>query len=852
MSEIVWSQDVFSKGELSPYLYARVSLEAYQKGLFEAQNVLTYPQGAAGKRFGTIYNAPVSGVTSYENIFFESFEYSNECTYVIVIIAGHVYIYLEGFLIADVTSGVVYTAPDIAKLDSTILGVNFRTASPIYQPKDLVRSANSPIAINGFTASTLTVAAGLTADLVLPVTFTTGTSLPTSTPQLQTNVIYFIRTLSTTAFEVYSTAPEAKAQENAYVIASAGTAANVVIQNTWTFGNVSFRNRPVYDFTGGYDTITFTPGATTGYGVTITMSAIMTAPASMTSAYIGGAFVGNGGIARIVSVADTTHFGVNIVQAFDNTNAIPGTLCLLTEPAWSDVRGWPSKCSSFQNRSVFANSRTLPNGLWLSVINDYDDFDDIEQLDDNAISWYPTSDTVNYIRFIVPYRSLTIHTNSGIFSTPLTFETAITPNNFSMTLQDSTPATSIQPRGIDNQIIVISGNDVHSMLWDGFNNSYTSSIASVANEQLIRNPHDEVTYTDLARAGSRYIFIINEDGSMAMFQTLISDSVQGFSPARLTQSYGEAYFRWGCSSSDGRAWFLTEREIASSGSPNPLVGFTELNLAATGSLFSTTTPSPVTFTTTGSLPTSSPQLETSTYYWVIGVDANAFRVYLTQADAENAVNPIEYSALGSNSNVVPWPLSTVFYIEELSFDIHVDCATVYSGSATSTITSSVQTPNIARFNAQDIKMQGDGYGFEDEVVGNTITFDAHGESVEIEEAQAGFPIELIISPMPLAPPGAVGYKGSSLAFAQHIKIATLMFIDTIGGYVTVGDSITPQPITTVPMSEVIPGDPPSEMNGAMQISLMRGWNQVYAPPFSIEHDEPFPIKLIGIFYKAEI
>jgi len=76
----------------------------------------------------------------------------------------------------------------------------------------------------------------------------------------------------------------------------------------------------------------------------------------------------------------------------------------------------------------------LPNGLWGSVINDYNNFDDSQANADNAISWYPTSDDINFIRFIVPYRSLTIHTNSGVFSTPLNVEQAITPANFSLTI----------------------------------------------------------------------------------------------------------------------------------------------------------------------------------------------------------------------------------------------------------------------------------------------------------------------------------------------------------------------------------------------------------------------------------
>ena len=44
----LWSQDIFSKGELSPFMYARATVNEYNNGLKTAQNVLTYPTGAAG------------------------------------------------------------------------------------------------------------------------------------------------------------------------------------------------------------------------------------------------------------------------------------------------------------------------------------------------------------------------------------------------------------------------------------------------------------------------------------------------------------------------------------------------------------------------------------------------------------------------------------------------------------------------------------------------------------------------------------------------------------------------------------------------------------------------------------
>lgn len=858
MPQSIWSQDIFSKGELSPLMYSRVTVTAYYNGLKNAENCITYPQGAIGKRFGTIYDATIPGITDYNQIFFESFQYLNECVYVLIFTPDTILIYLEGILVATVTStGIV--SSEIQSIDSTTLDARFRVTTGNHKPKDLLRSANSANVINGFTASTLTLTTPIVASQVVPLQFTTNGALPTTNPQIRLNKTYFYWSTSTTSVEIYSSAEEAKARVNAYVISSAGTGTNnLVTQNSWAFTDVVFRNLPVYDFTSDYDSINFTPAAMSGYDIVLTASG-----AIFTAADVGGAFFGNSGTARIITFTDSTHVRINIITSFASTAAIPGTLSVLAEPAWSDARGWPAKCSSFQNRAIFANTYLLPNGLWLSVTNDYDDFDGLEEDDDNAISWYPSSDNVNYIRFIVPYRSLTIHTNTGIYSTPLSFESAVTPNNFSMTLQDSTPATSIQPRGIDNQIIILSGNDVHSMLWDGFNNSYTSNIASIANEHLIRSPHDEAAYVDLNKAGSRYMFIINDDGSMVIFQTLISEDVSGFTPARFHQSYGNAYFRWVTSSSDGRAWFVTEREIATEGDSTEITGYTidtlyvddnmslldgtdmllldgaDFALLAHSAVFTQDIPTPFEFTTTGTLPISDPQVELNTFYWAVEQADNSFKVFLSAEDAAADLNWINFFSAGVGASVTPWELVTNFYLEELSFDVFTDCTYIYEGVPEDTFT------NLARFNAQTVKIDGDGFGFVYVGNDNTVETVAHGVLTPVESAKIGFPIYTTIEPLQVSPPGQLGPKGSSLVFPQHIRVGSFMFTDTIGG------EINGTPIQLQSLEEIIPGDPPPPLSGVFEMGFMLGWNEVNTNGIVITHSEPFDIKLIGIFYKIE-
>lgn len=840
MAGTTWSQDVFSKGELSPLMYSRITADPFYKGLKVAANCITYPQGAIGKRFGTLYINEVSGATSYENYKFEAFEYLTQCTYLLVFYPDNVSVYLEGNLVATITS-TGYTAGEIEYLNTSVIEDQFAICSRQLRPKIIRRGENASNLIAGFTSTTLTLTTPETAGWILPVAFV-GASLPACSTPLSENTIYFAKFLSTTSVEIYSTIQDAVSSANKFTFTSAGTTANLRSQNTWTITNISFKNFPGYDFTNNYSTYTFDLSAASGQ-VTLTSSTALFTPD-----YINGGFIfasgSTRGEAKIVAVAaggPHTTCTVFITQTFPAIADLPGRLCQVLEPAWSDKRGWPTVVSSFQNRAIFANTRSLTNGLWLSYTNSYSDFDDTGTDDDSAISYYPSSNTVNAIRFIVPYRSLTIHTNTGIYSTPLSFETGITPRNFSLQLQESTPATAVQPRGIDNQIVIASGNDIHGMLWDGISNAYASNIVSVGSDHLIDDPIDEVAYTDLSRAGSRYVFFVNRNGTLVIFQTLINQDVQGFTPASFYQSYGDAYFRYGTSDSLGNCWFLTERYIAQLAATEVIASVnTTLNTLTTTNPHSIgTTPTLIQFDFTGGDVTGSPSLVPASWYYAIAIDTTTFKIYLSEENAL-ANEPINITGLTGAPEVKSYPPTQKFYIEKLSFDVFTDCSSTYSGTATSTFT------NEPRFLGQDIKINGDGFGFIATPTTNDIEVLAHGQPVEVSEAFYGFPIRTEIQPLPLSVVSGRTYKTSSLVFPTHIRYVVAYFQHTIGG------TINGRPIKLKTLLENIPGEPPQYQTGIAELSIMKGWDNLQRNLISIVHDDPYDIRLIGLFYEVEV
>ncbi len=847
MPDVIWSQDNFTKGELSPLMYARVSVQQYYNGLKVAQNCISYPQGGIGKRFGTEFRSSI-GIDLFTNteIFFETFQYLNECVYQILIYPDpqEIRIYLEGILVNTIASP--YAKEDIKNLDFTVINDIFRTASQVYpqRPQDLKRSANAPNPIIGNPTLKLFSLTSTLQGEISAVRFTIdmGGTLPDTQPKISQNITYFARNDSGSLVSIYASSQDAANDTNHIRLLDIGANANLVEQNVWSLSDVEFKNFPTFDFDGGYETYTFTPSDTFGASKTLTSST-----AIFTDEHVGGAFIGGSGIARITAVPagpyPVTTCTIDIQQSFDNTDAISGLLSLLSVPAWSDKRGWPTKVSSYQSRAIFANSASLTNGFWASAINDYDDFNDLENDDDDAISWFPSSNQINFIDFIVPYRSLTIHSNSGVFSTPLSFETAITPKNFSLNLQDSIPSDKLQPRTLDNQIFIISGNHVHNLLWDGINNAYQSNIISILSDHLIRSPVDEAAYLDLNRPGSRYLFVINDDGSLAIFQTLISEEISGWTISDSMQHYGQAFFRKVASSLNGRCWFLIERQIESNASiPHSIIGFTENTLEATANNLSQTTATAVKFTaaSVNDLPASIPSLQLDTFYWAIGQDTDNFKVYSVQEDAINDNNAFQFSNAGNDSTLNVHFLNAELFLEELSFDGCLDSFKFYSGAPTSTIAI-----GNSRFNAQTVKINGDGFSFTAQGNNNQIKITAHGEPVEVSEAYIGFPIQYQIEPLPLSI-SAGGIKSQNIAQPKRIRDVKFMFNNTIGG------QINGIPIALNTFNDVPIGSPPQPSNGIFEMSIMNAWNDFDNPTFTITHDDPFDIRLIGVFYTVEI
>jgi len=339
----------------------------------------------------------------------------------------------------------------------------------------------------------------------------------------------------------------------------------------WTLSLIPFSFVPVHDFvTGTYDAQTFNLAPLTiGTNRTLTVTA---GTFVFTDAYIGGAFYAAGasveepsGYARIVTRTSATEVKVNIIVPFSSAHhPYEGKDCVVAEKAWSNLepdssgnRGWPVSCTFYQDRLIFGGSRSLPQSIFGSQVNDFFDFDIGTGLDDEAIIVQLGGNKVNDIKHIIADRSLQVFTFSSEWTVPQLEDAPLTPGNISIKKQTNQGATNVDPVVLDNFTFYVKrgGKGVMAYRFDFDNESYNSTNVSITSTNLIRDPIDSTILNGSTFDDANYLMLANNDGTLAVYQTL---SEQGVSAWTLNDTQGE-FVR--CQEVGDEIYFLIKRTI---------------------------------------------------------------------------------------------------------------------------------------------------------------------------------------------------------------------------------------------------------------------------------------------------
>ena len=583
MPELRWNQPSFSAGQLDPKTFARDDIAPYFKGAKSITNCVVIPQGGVKTRWGTDYIDTLVS-TNAQNTQLTTFLYNDDSKYLLVWEAGLISIYLEGVKVAALVTP--YAAEDIANVYSTQVNNRVVATNGNFRPRQLIRSPNaaSNITDANTPGRSINIATPQVTGRILPVQFLVNGvgSLPTTSPQIfPGNRTYFFRMVSNVSAKIYATASDAGKDINSFSVVNMGVNAQAVIQNTWAFPEIDFIAQPSYDFPlNAYRTNVYVLSRDPSAGPN-RFRININGTGFFDSSFLGGAFVSlrpgtgvgaDGGVVRIdrISTSNPTTevFGYGeidfVFPPSQSTLDLNNNEVEFRRLAWTDVLGWPRVCGFYQGRLIMAGSYTLPNGVWLSVINEVYNFNDVGLVeDDSAISYYTSSGAGIYIRSITSARTLLIHTNTGTYTTNTASDTPLTASNFFLTEQNKDGVSGLQPVFIDNQVIYIdnSGKNAKSLVFDVIQGQYIMSNISVISSICINDPIDMDVLLEPSFTDGAYVMFVNADGSMGVFQTLSSQNIAAWSKAYTRMgNLQAAYFRHVASISN-ESWVITERTV---------------------------------------------------------------------------------------------------------------------------------------------------------------------------------------------------------------------------------------------------------------------------------------------------
>ncbi len=532
------------------------------------------------------------------------------------------------------------------------------------------------------------------------------------------------------------------------------------------------------------------------------------------------------------------------IEPFPNTNLIPGSVSFLGEPAWSNARGWPRSGTFINNRFGQGGTALIQNGQWLSVINDVYNFDDSQDLADDAIASYPASGTMSVLQSMTAARSLLVHTTDGNYSSPVQSEQPITPTNYTLTIQNKFGVGPLQPVFIDNQIFFVdsSGNNVINMIWDFTKSSYETNSVSIKFTGLIRNPVDMAAFAEPNFVDGFYVLFVNNDGTLAALQTLYeenilaaslnttntyisNDQLAGFDI--VTSSYRKVV------TAENRCWFLVERTIPTAQALHAIVGFTANTLQANGHGMTVDVATLISFTTAGALPTANPEINTTQYFWARATDANNFKVYNSSANAAADTNAFTFIDAGVASNVRAWDRNQKLVIEEVNFNFFTD----FSKKITLDVPATVIT-GLDYLDGQVVQIVADGVVIPSQVVfGGQITL-----TVAASIIQVGLEYDATLVPLPPTIPLVPGM----LFKPRHIRGVYVKYYNTIGA------TIQSFGVPVVQMQNVVLNAVPVPQTGSYLYDLMEGWESDNPTDIEITQSQPLPMTILGLSYLIEV
>lgn len=200
-----------------------------------------------------------------------------------------------------------------------------------------------------------------------------------------------------------------------------------------------------------------------------------------------------------------------------------------TEPLWSAARGYPRTVSFYESRLVFGGTKSRPQTLCLSAVNDPYNFYTGQGQDDDAILRTLNTEQQNKIVGLVPAQHLQVFTEGAEFYLP---DQPLTPGASSVVPQTTFGCNGVIPRSLDGATLFLEekGRGLRSFLFAQIEQSYMASSASRLSSFLLNAPVDMAVVQTSRDDDGSYLYVVNADGTVAAMMSERSEEIVAWTP----------------------------------------------------------------------------------------------------------------------------------------------------------------------------------------------------------------------------------------------------------------------------------------------------------------------------------
>jgi hypothetical protein len=175
----------------------------------------------------------------------------------------------------------------------------------------------------------------------------------------------------------------------------------------------------------------------------------------------------------------------------------------------------------------FGGASSRPSTIWGSVVGDFFNFNSGKARDDESIEGTLDTDQVNAIEAIFSNRSLQVFTSGSEFYAP---KSPLTPTNVSFVPQSNMGSRRVRPVTIDGVTLFAqrTGKAIIQFVFVRDFAANQSRSVSILAAHLINTPKKMTVARGTESTDANYVYIVNDDGNITVFNTLATEDVAGF------------------------------------------------------------------------------------------------------------------------------------------------------------------------------------------------------------------------------------------------------------------------------------------------------------------------------------